>query len=105
MTNQSQPSHTSGMAIASMVLGIVSYVLCLLPLTGIPAIILGHIALGKIRSSNGTIGGNGMAIAGLVMGGFLYPVLGGDLFSVAAGLFAVVLVLTPVWFPAQEAAL
>ncbi len=38
-------------------------------------------------------------IAGLVTGGILYPVLGGSLFFVAAGLFAVVLVLTPLWFP------
>jgi MFS transporter, DHA1 family, tetracycline resistance protein len=39
------------------------------------------------------------SIAGLLLGGLLYPLLGGSLFFVAAALFAVVLVLTPVWFP------
>jgi hypothetical protein len=39
------------------------------------------------------------SIAGLVVGGGLYPALGGDLFFIAAGLFAVVMVLTPLWFP------
>lgn len=35
-------------------------------------------------------------IDGLVAGGGLYPSLGGDLFFAAAGLFAVVMVLTPI---------
>ena len=39
------------------------------------------------------------SIIGLLMGGFLYPALGGNLFFVAAGLFVIVLVLTPLWFP------
>ena len=39
------------------------------------------------------------SISGLVVGGVLYPFLQGGLFYVAAALFAVVLVLTPVWFP------
>lgn len=41
------------------------------------------------------------SIAGLVTGGLLYPVLGGTLFFLAAGLFGVVLVATPVWFRAS----
>jgi DHA1 family tetracycline resistance protein-like MFS transporter len=41
------------------------------------------------------------SIGGLLLGGFLYPVLGGNLFFVAAGLFVVVLILTPVWFPRE----
>jgi MFS transporter, DHA1 family, tetracycline resistance protein len=43
------------------------------------------------------------AIVGLVLGGVLYPTLGGSLFLVAAGLFAGVLVLTPFWFPRDDA--
>ena len=39
------------------------------------------------------------SIAGLVGGGFLYPSLGGNLFFVAAALFFIVLILTPLWFP------
>lgn len=39
------------------------------------------------------------SIAGLLLGGLLYPTLGGNLFFIAAGLFVVVLLLTPLWFP------
>ncbi|MEQ8453018.1 MAG: MFS transporter [Sandaracinaceae bacterium] len=38
------------------------------------------------------------SILGLLGGAFLYPALGGALFLLAAGMFAVVLVLTPLWF-------
>mgnify|MGYP001418269542 CR=1 FL=1 len=51
-----------------MILGIVSFVLCLGFLTGIPAIILGHISRGKIKRSNGQLGGGGMALTGLILG-------------------------------------
>ena len=43
------------------------------------------------------------SIMGLIMGGFLYPVVTGNLFLVAAGLFAVVLVFTTLWFPSVAA--
>jgi hypothetical protein len=57
---------TSGTAIASLVLGLMSFVLgCL---TGLPAVICGHIALSQANRSNGMVGGKGMAIAGLVLG-------------------------------------
>ena len=57
--------HTSGSAIASLVCGIFGFIFCI---TGIPAIILGHIARSEIRRSNGRITGNGMALAVLIMG-------------------------------------
>ncbi len=57
------PQKTSGMAIASLVLGIFLF----FPLS-IPAIVLGHIALSQIKQSAGRIGGRGLAIAGLVLG-------------------------------------
>jgi len=60
--------QTSGLAIASMVLGIASIVLCLGPLAGIPAVIMGHKANSDIRKSGGAIQGGGMATAGLVTG-------------------------------------
>ncbi len=44
------------------------------------------------------------AISGLVVGGVLYPAMQGGLFYVAAALFAVVLVLTPIWFPSGNKA-
>lgn len=58
--------QTSGMAIASLVLGILSFI-CLI-FTGIPAIVLGAIALGKINRSQGQLKGSGLAIAGIATG-------------------------------------
>ncbi len=57
--------RTSGLAIASLVLGLG---FCLGALTGIPAVVCGHVALGKIKRSGGTVGGRGLAIGGLVLG-------------------------------------
>lgn len=62
-----QATPTSGLAIASLVCGILSLTTCLL-LPGIPAVICGHMALSNIKDSHSTISGRGMAIAGLVMG-------------------------------------
>ena len=42
------------------------------------------------------------SVSGLVVGGALYPSLQSGLFYVAAGLFAVVLVFTPAWFPRAQ---
>ena len=55
---------TSGLAVASMVLGI----LWLWWIGSVLAVIFGHVALGQISHSNGRLGGRGMAIAGLVLG-------------------------------------
>ena len=55
-----------GLATASMVLGILSFLLSCL--TAIPAVICGHMALSKISRSGGSLAGGGMAVAGLVMG-------------------------------------
>lgn len=61
--------RNSGMAVASMVLGIVGIVLfCLFAIPCLLATIFGGIALGQINKGNGSIGGRGMAIAGLVLG-------------------------------------
>lgn len=38
------------------------------PLAGIPAIVTGHMALGRIRKSGGLLQGGGAATAGLIMG-------------------------------------
>ena len=63
-----QPAKTDGGAIASMVLGIASFVLCLSFLAGIPAIILGHISRSKIKKSMGRLQGDGLALTGLILG-------------------------------------
>ena len=59
---------TCGLAIASLVLGILG-VTCFTVLTGIPALILGFRALAKVRKSRGLLAGDGLAIAGIVLGG------------------------------------
>jgi hypothetical protein len=58
------PKSTNGLAIASMVLGIV----WVYWVGSILALIFGYVARGQIRSANGSQGGNGMAIAGIVLG-------------------------------------
>jgi type IV pilus assembly protein PilA len=68
-----QPPQTDGGAVASMILGIASIALCLSFLAGIPAIILGHISLSKIKKSAGRLKGQGMALAGLILGYISLP--------------------------------
>jgi hypothetical protein len=62
------PPRTSGTAIASLVFGILSW--CVLPIIGaVLAVILGHSAHNEIRRAPpGTIDGDGLAIAGLILG-------------------------------------
>jgi len=57
-------SKTSGLAIASLVTGIL---FCFV-VTPVVAVVLGHLALDNIRDSDGTISGRGMAIAGVTLG-------------------------------------
>ena len=54
------------MATASLILGIASYVTC--GLTMIPAVICGIIALSRIKTAGGLLGGRGQAIAGIIVG-------------------------------------
>ncbi len=57
--------RTSGLAIASLVLGLLG------PVTGIVGIILGIVALTQIRESRGRLRGDGLAIAGMAISGFM----------------------------------
>jgi hypothetical protein len=57
---------------ASLVLGILSIV-CFLMLTGIPAIITGHIARSRAKRHPDVYGGSGMALAGLILGYLSIP--------------------------------
>ena len=58
---------TSTTAIISLVSGLLAWTL--IPLLGaLAAIVLGHIARSEIRNAGGTMEGDGMAIAGLVLG-------------------------------------
>lgn len=58
------PAETSGKAVVSLVCGLLFFI----PLAFILAIIFGHISLSEIRRSAGWLKGEGMAIAGLVLG-------------------------------------
>ena len=62
------PVRTSGTAITSLVFGIITWVG--LPFIGaLIAVICGHVARGEIkRMPAGTIEGDGLAIAGLILG-------------------------------------
>ncbi|MEO6846530.1 MAG: DUF4190 domain-containing protein [Chthoniobacterales bacterium] len=68
--NDSAPQteqKTSGLAITSLILGILSVTCCGL-FTGVAAIICGHIAHSKIGRSAGELKGKRLAIAGFVLG-------------------------------------
>jgi len=57
-----------GMAIGSMICGIVGLLSCLgIPL-GLIAVVLGHLARSNARRNPGVFGGEGMALAGLITG-------------------------------------
>lgn len=58
---------TSTMAVASLVLGILGWVFPFL-LFSIGAVVCGHIARNEIRNSGGSVGGGGLAMAGLILG-------------------------------------
>lgn len=58
------PAKTNGMAVASMVLGI----LCLYGIGSVLALVFGYQAKAQIERSGGRESGRGMAIAGIVLG-------------------------------------
>jgi hypothetical protein len=62
------PPPTESYASSALILGIVGVVVFCGPLTGIPAIICGHVARGRIARSNGTLGGGSQAITGIILG-------------------------------------
>ena len=60
-------AKTTAGAIWSLVLGILGLT-CIGPLGAIPAVICGHIAYSKVKRSGGALTGDGMALAGLILG-------------------------------------
>jgi hypothetical protein len=77
------PVKTCGLAIASLVFSLVG------PITCIPAVVCGHLALRKIRSEPG-LRGYGLALAGLIIG---YIVFG----------LSLVLTVTFLWYGSAQA--
>ncbi len=78
-------NKSQGMAVSSLVLGILSFV-CLGPLGGVPAIILGHKAYRRARSAPEQYCGEGLAITGLVLGYVNSVVMSIALVSILAGM-------------------
>lgn len=63
----SEAPPTSGLAVASLIMGIVGWFV--LPLVGgVLAVVFGHMAKREIAQSEGRLGGDGLATAGLVLG-------------------------------------
>ena len=65
MPDQQKP-RASGLAIASLICGLLGFVT--LGLTGIAAVITGHLANSAIKKANGALAGRGMSITGLITG-------------------------------------
>lgn len=59
---------TSGLAIASLVLGILSFFS--MGITSLPAVICGHMSRSRIKKSPERLSGSGIALAGLITGYF-----------------------------------
>jgi hypothetical protein len=87
------PSRISGKAIASLILGLLSFLLCML--TGIPAIILGVLGINEVNASKGRVTGSGLATTGIVLGSI------GSMGTVA---FVLIALLLPAVQAAREAA-
>jgi hypothetical protein len=81
--NTNATSPRQGLAITSLVLGVLSLT-CLGFLAGTPAIILGHVAWKRARRQAGAYGGAGLALAGLIMG-YLSIVLSAVVIAVVVG--------------------
>lgn len=80
------PKPKSGMAVTSLVFGILSMVGCPI-VASLPAIILGHIAHSRNRRSPNEYGGGGLATAGFVLGYVSFitiPILAGLLLPALA---------------------
>jgi prepilin-type processing-associated H-X9-DG protein len=66
-------AKTSGLAIASLVLGILSFFTCFI--TAIPAIILGVVGLLKINRSAGQLKGTSLAVTGMALPALAFPIM------------------------------
>ena len=60
-------SKTSALAVSSLILGILSLT-CFYIISGIPAVICGHVAYSRIGRSGGALEGRGLALGGLITG-------------------------------------
>jgi type II secretory pathway pseudopilin PulG len=69
------PAKTSGLAIASLLLGILGMFTC--GISALIGLILGIIAMTKVKQSRGALGGGGIALAGIIVSAifvFMIPI-------------------------------
>ena len=69
------PPKMSGMAVTSLVLGILGIFTC--GITALAGLILGIVAMVKVKNSGGKLGGGGLALAGTIVSGvflFMLPI-------------------------------
>ncbi len=63
------PAHNSRMAIASLICGVMTWILFFIPLLlAIPAVICGHLGHSAVKRGNGAVTGKGIALIGMVLG-------------------------------------
>ena len=73
LTHGAMPPKTSGLAITSLILGILGLFSC--GITGLVGLVLGLVALVKIKNSQGRLSGSGLAIAGIAVSGLFLLML------------------------------
>jgi hypothetical protein len=81
-----QNERTSGLAMASLIVGIVSILTC--GILSIPAVILGHLGLSATKKPD--VQGRGLAVAGLVLGYVQLVIVGVVFFFFSASVLALV---------------
>jgi len=61
--------NTDGLAVASLIMGIVGFLLgCILPVTGVLAVVFGYMGRRRIDESNGALEGDSFCTAGIILG-------------------------------------
>lgn len=61
--------NTDAMAVASLIMGIVGFLLgCILPVTGVLAVVFGYMGRRRIDESNGALEGDSFCTAGIILG-------------------------------------
>lgn len=84
---EEQQKPWAGLAIASLACGVLSLGLGFL--TGIPAVICGHLGRSRIRKAGGELRGKGMALAGLILGYVMTVLSMSVMFSYSAAKVAI----------------
>jgi hypothetical protein len=64
-----QKKNTEGLAVAALIMGIVGFLFwCVMPVSGVLAVIFGYMGRRKITESNGALEGDSFCTAGIILG-------------------------------------